>query len=148
MDAWSLMRGDTFIHFVCGSRWVNIRLGVLLLIPKSPQPSLKPVAISRQESSLPYYLSINSGVEEMDSCQSQDHSPVTRCLYLEYFQWWQERVQKKEKPYSKWGMGYRHRKWTWWHEFKSWMRLIAFSHSTNTFGKGMNPIILPPAMGK
>ena len=26
--------------------------------------------------------------------------------------------------------------------------LIAFSHSTNTLGKGMNPIILPPAMGK
>ena len=25
---------------------------------------------------------------------------------------------------------------------------IAFSHSTNTLGKGMNPIILPPAMGK
>ena len=22
------------------------------------------------------------------------------------------------------------------------------SHSTNTFGKGMNPIILPPTMGK
>ena len=22
------------------------------------------------------------------------------------------------------------------------------SHGTNTFGKGMNPIILPPAMGK
>ena len=22
------------------------------------------------------------------------------------------------------------------------------SHSTNTLGKGMNPIILPPAMGK
>ena len=36
MDAWSLMRGDAFKHFVCGSRWVNIRLGVLLLIPKSP----------------------------------------------------------------------------------------------------------------
>ena len=33
-------------------------------------------------------------------------------------------------------------------EFKSWTRLIAFSHSTNTLGKGMNPIILPPAMGK
>ena len=31
------MRGDTFIHFVCGSRRVNIRLGVVLLIPKSPQ---------------------------------------------------------------------------------------------------------------
>ena len=37
MDAWSLMHGDAFIHFVCGSRRVNIRLGVLLLIPKSPQ---------------------------------------------------------------------------------------------------------------
>ena len=37
MDAWSLMRGDAFIHFVSGSRRVNIRLGVLLLIPKSQQ---------------------------------------------------------------------------------------------------------------
>ena len=37
MDAWSLMRGDAFIHFVCSSQRVNIRLGVLLLIPKSPQ---------------------------------------------------------------------------------------------------------------
>ena len=36
MDAWSLMRGDAFIHFACGSRRVNIRLGVLLLISKSP----------------------------------------------------------------------------------------------------------------
>ena len=33
------MRGDAFIHFVCGSRGVNIRLGFLLLIPKSPQVS-------------------------------------------------------------------------------------------------------------
>ena len=37
MNAWSLMRGDAFIHFVSGSWRVNIRLGVLLLIPKSPQ---------------------------------------------------------------------------------------------------------------
>ena len=47
-----------------------------------------------------------------------------------------------------WCNGYRHRKWTRQHEFKSWTRLIAFSHSTNTLGKGMNPIILPPTMGK
>ena len=40
MDAWSLMRGDAFIHFVCDSQRVNIRLGVLLLIPKSPQTSV------------------------------------------------------------------------------------------------------------
>ena len=25
---------------------------------------------------------------------------------------------------------------------------ISFSHSTNTLGKGMNPVILPPAMDK
>ena len=31
-------------------------------------------------------------------------------------------------------------------EFKSWTECI--SHCTNTLGKGMNPIILPPAMGK
>ena len=45
-----------------------------------------------------------------------------------------------------WCNGYRRRKWTRRHEFKSWTRLI--SHSTNTPGKGMNPIILPPAIGK
>ena len=44
--------------------------------------------------------------------------------------------------------GYRRRKWTQRLKFKSWTRMIAFSHSTNTLGKGMNPIILPPAMGK
>ena len=47
-----------------------------------------------------------------------------------------------------WCNCYRRRKWTRWLEFKSWTRLIAFSDSTNTLGKGMNPIILPPAMGK
>ena len=45
-----------------------------------------------------------------------------------------------------WCKSYRRRNWTWRHEFKSWTDCI--SHSTNTLGKGMNPIILPPAMGK
>ena len=40
------------------------------------------------------------------------------------------------------------RKWTRRHKFKSWTRLIAFSHNINTLVKGMNPIILPLAMGK
>ena len=31
-------------------------------------------------------------------------------------------------------------------EFKSWTDCI--SHSINTLGKGMNPIIIPPTMGK
>ena len=43
--------------------------------------------------------------------------------------------------------GYCRWKWTRRHEFKSWTRHF-ISHSTNTLGKGMNPIILPPAMGK
>ena len=50
MDAWSLMRSDAFIHFVSGSRRVNIRLGVLLLIPKSPQlplPKARRLALQR-----------------------------------------------------------------------------------------------------
>ena len=38
------MRGDAFIHFVCGSRRVSIRLGVLLLIPKSPHYLQKPIS--------------------------------------------------------------------------------------------------------
>ena len=35
---------------------------------------------------------------------------------------------------------------------KTWFQILdetdCISHSTNTLGKGMNPIILPPAMGK
>ena len=46
------MRVDAFIHFVSGSRRVNIRLGVLLLIPKSPQTFVIPVI----KSSLLLYL--------------------------------------------------------------------------------------------
>ena len=45
-----------------------------------------------------------------------------------------------------WCNGYRRRNWTRRHEFKSWTDCI--SHSTSTLGKGMNPIILPPTMGK
>ena len=45
-----------------------------------------------------------------------------------------------------WCNGYRRRNWTRRHEFKSWTDCI--SHNTNTLGKGMNPIILPPVMGK
>ena len=50
------------------------------------------------------------------------------------------------KKRCQWCNGYRRRNWTRRHEFKSWTDCI--SHSTNTLGKGMNPIILPPAMGK
>ena len=52
MDAWSLMRGDAFIHFVCGSRRVNIQLGVLLLIPKSPQVTVNREQVNVKKSIL------------------------------------------------------------------------------------------------
>ena len=45
-----------------------------------------------------------------------------------------------------WCQGYRRRNQTRRHEFKSWTDCI--SHSTNIFGKGMNPNIPPPATGK
>ena len=44
-----------------------------------------------------------------------------------------------------WCNGYRRRIWTRRHEFKS---STCISHSINALGKGMKPIILPPAMGK
>ena len=44
-----------------------------------------------------------------------------------------------------WCNGYSHEKWTRWHEFKSWTRLIIFHIA---LGKGLNPIILPPAIDK
>ena len=34
-----------------------------------------------------------------------------------------------------WCNGYRRRKWTWWHKFKSWMRLIAFHIALILLGK-------------
>ena len=47
-----------------------------------------------------------------------------------------------------WCNGYRRKKWIRRHEFKILDETDCISHSTNTLGKGMNPIILPPAMGK
>ena len=43
-----------------------------------------------------------------------------------------------------WCNGYRRRNWTQRYEFKSWTECIPL----NTLGKGMDPIILPSAMGK
>ena len=47
-----------------------------------------------------------------------------------------------------WCNGYPRRKRTRRHEFKNLDETDCISHSTNTLGKGMNPKILPPAMGK
>ena len=44
-----------------------------------------------------------------------------------------------------WCHGYRHRKRT---RVQILDETDCISHCTNTLGKGMNPIILPPAMGK
>ena len=39
---------------------------------------------------------------------------------------------KSPKP---WCNGYRRRKWSWWHEFKSWTRLITFHIALIPLGK-------------
>ena len=62
--------------------------------------------------------------------------------------WGVGRIHSSSLMRCPWCSRYRRRKWTRRHEFKSWTRLIAFSHSTITLGEGMNPNILPPAMGK
>ena len=46
-----------------------------------------------------------------------------------------------ERRRCPWCSRYRRRKWTRRHEFKSWTR-HCISHSTNTLGEGMNPVIL------
>ena len=65
-------------------------------------------------------------------------------IYI-YSKVWNEIKQYKKKRCA-WCNDYHRRNWTQQHEFKSWTDCI--SHGTNTLGKGMNPIILPPAMGK
>ena len=47
-----------------------------------------------------------------------------------------------------WCNGYRHRKWTRQHKFKSWTRLIAFHIALIPLEKVWILIILPTAMGK
>ena len=54
-----IMRGDAFIHFVCGSRRVNIRLGVLLLIPKSPHMNWLQKGIWYSQTKMDNRLSLN-----------------------------------------------------------------------------------------
>ena len=45
-----------------------------------------------------------------------------------------------------WGIGYRRRKWDTATRVQILNETDGISHSTNTIGKGTNPIILPPAM--
>ena len=47
-----------------------------------------------------------------------------------------------------WRNGYRRRKWTRRTRVQILDETDSISHSTNTLSRGMNPIILPPAMGK
>ena len=67
------MRGDAFIHFVCGSRRVNIRLGVLLLIPKSLQ--VRDRFQKRKTPRLKFESTLsNSGVDKCDTSQRNGFS--------------------------------------------------------------------------
>ena len=47
-----------------------------------------------------------------------------------------------------WWNGYCGRKWTRQPELKILGEAVGISHDVNTLGKGLNPIYLPPAVGK
>ena len=68
-------------------------------------------------------------------CISQIISEFFRSLY-------------KKKWRCPWCNGYRRRKMETATRVQILDETDCISHSTNTLGKGMNPIILPPAMGK
>ena len=57
----------------------------------------------------------------------------------------QKRELVREVPVVKWLSSYEM-------DTATWVQILnesdCISHSTNTLGKGMNPAILPPAMGK
>ena len=56
-------------------------------------------------------------------------------------------IYRERERKCPWCNGYRRRKWTAT-RVQILDEIDCISHSTNTLGKGMNPIILPPAMGK
>ena len=58
------------------------------------------------------------------------------------------RIYPLGKEGCPWCNGYHHRKWTRATRVQNLDETDCISHSPNTLGKGMNPIILPPAMGK
>ena len=68
-----------------------------------------------------------------------------------FLKWMRKECQQMDQSTRKlmsmcpWCNGYRRSQWTWQHEFKSWTRLIACYIALIPC---MNPIILPPAMGK
>ena len=84
MDAWSLMRGDAFIHFVSGSRRVNIRLGVLLLIPKSPQNFKEPLMGGPAIKGLNLLKAVNIVKTEGHQCRKEFSELLTSIVKLEH----------------------------------------------------------------
>ena len=81
-----------------------------------------------------------------DKCESLwgHYSEIVECLSGEVGE-----VEKSSiitlKMKCSWCNGYRRRKWT---RVQILDETDCISHSTNTLGKGMNLIILPPVMGK
>ena len=69
---------------------------------------------------------------EAERCRTEVLARVNGCL--------------NSRKWCPWCNGYRHRSWT--RQVQILDETDCISNSTNTLGKGMNPIILPPAMGK
>ena len=100
------------------------------IIRKQLDIKIGPLTLEKFKIEKPQGLKFSQKYEKPDT--STTYSSHTVIQFMIYNTW-----------RCSWCNGYRRRKWTRRHEFKSWTRLIAFH-----IGKSMNPIIIPPAMGK
>ena len=119
----------TRAHFMCMSRCI-------LLWPEGIDISV--IVLCRR---LLRRMCIAEGSLALDTPQNKSRS---RLLFLTYdiprnnvdinsgLDWPQTLVRRCQFA---WCNGYRHRKWTRWHEFKSWTRLIAFHIALIPLGK-------------
>ena len=71
--------------------------------------------------------------------ENSEFKPVKLRLEIDLVSYRARAKKKKKKKRKKrrcpWCNGFRSRKWTWRHEFKSWTRLIAFLIALIPLGK-------------
>ena len=115
-----------FIHYTCSTYFLFFR--VFLLAPNRPQQICQSLEISWETIRAQIFLSRNNEACIMYNKVSKSISGLKRDTV----------VNKHQIPQAdpwRWCNGYRRRKWTRWHEFKSWTRLIAFHIALISLGK-------------
>ena len=93
-------------------------------------------------------------IKELSHCRSvssesstNPHHSLSLSLPLNMFLLFFSITTPNMNLWCPWCNCYRRRKWTTATRVQILDLTDCISHSTNTLGKGMNPIILPPAMG-